>query len=219
MAQLGSPPLTLTLSPGYRGEGTIEWSKRRAKRKVSTLRLYVLLVLESMLSLLYTFLSVAVGVLAIAVGLSLLPRIWLLGGRRAADHLARCRCSISSSRASPGCRGSSAFWCRMAGWAGRASRARSWRCWRGSHGTSGVHRDAVRGPTICRTLNRIVGAVPEPRGAVGHVLALPGFWIIRLQQISVYPLLVWLLGFPQYRARRMGQRLAARSSTASSATT
>lgn len=67
-----------------------------------------------------------------------------------------------------------------------------------------AHREAVRGPRIVRTMNRIAG-----RGVMGRVrnhaavwataLALPIFWFIRAAEVFVYPLLVLFVDFPRYR--------------------
>lgn len=61
-----------------------------------------------------------------------------------------------------------------------------------------LHRDAARGPRIVKTLNRIVGRWQNHAAIWITIVALPGFWFIRLLEIFIYPTLVWLLKFPRY---------------------
>jgi hypothetical protein len=61
-----------------------------------------------------------------------------------------------------------------------------------------AHRDAVRGPTIFRAINRAVGRWRNHAALWVTVIALPGFVFIRLMEVVCYPMLVWLLDFPRY---------------------
>jgi hypothetical protein len=62
-----------------------------------------------------------------------------------------------------------------------------------------AHPRARRGPRVVKVLNRIVGRAPNHLALWVSLLALPGFWAIRLSEIILYPPLRWLLGFPGYR--------------------
>lgn len=64
-----------------------------------------------------------------------------------------------------------------------------------------AHPRARRGPRIVKVLNRTVGRAPNHLALWLSALALPGFWMIRLLQVFLYPPLRWLLGFPAYRQR------------------
>ncbi|MBI3308300.1 MAG: hypothetical protein HYZ79_02905 [Candidatus Melainabacteria bacterium] len=56
-----------------------------------------------------------------------------------------------------------------------------------------------KGPTIKSALNKIVGVFRNHIGLVISLFALPVFWIVRLGEIIIYPLLMWTLGFPKYK--------------------
>ncbi|HEX4123948.1 MAG TPA: hypothetical protein VHY37_04415 [Tepidisphaeraceae bacterium] len=60
------------------------------------------------------------------------------------------------------------------------------------------HAAAAAGPGIKKVLNRIVGPIPNHGALWVTLIAYPGFWLIRLHEIFVYPLLIWLLDFPRY---------------------
>ena len=62
-----------------------------------------------------------------------------------------------------------------------------------------VHRDAVRGERIVKTLNRKVGAWRNHSALWLMTLAVPGFSLIRIVQWIVYPGLVWLVRLPPYK--------------------
>lgn len=62
-----------------------------------------------------------------------------------------------------------------------------------------IHRDAARGPRIVKFINRTVGRWRNHLALWVTLVALPGFWFIRLIQITSYWPLVVLLGFPKYR--------------------
>lgn len=57
-----------------------------------------------------------------------------------------------------------------------------------------------KGPTIRRTLNRLVGSWRNYFGLFVTSIALPVFFFIRAAEIFVYPWLVWVLRFPAYPA-------------------
>lgn len=65
------------------------------------------------------------------------------------------------------------------------------------HETS--NRQARRGPRIVKFINRRFGRWRNHFALWVTIIALPGFWLIRLLQITAYPWLVWVLGFPRYR--------------------
>jgi len=62
-----------------------------------------------------------------------------------------------------------------------------------------MYRQHVQGPRIVKTLNRIVGTWQNYLALYVTLIALPGFWLIRLMQVISYWPLVALLGFPKYR--------------------
>jgi hypothetical protein len=61
-----------------------------------------------------------------------------------------------------------------------------------------LHREAARGPRIVKFLNRTVGRWQNHLALWVTLIALPGFWVIRLMEIVCYWPLVVLLGFPRY---------------------
>jgi hypothetical protein len=62
-----------------------------------------------------------------------------------------------------------------------------------------MHREAMKGPRIVKTLNRTVGRWQNHAALWGTLIALPAFWHFRFVEFLVYPLLVWTLKFPSYR--------------------
>lgn len=62
-----------------------------------------------------------------------------------------------------------------------------------------MHREARSGSRIVYFLNKQVGWWRNHLGLWVSTLALPVFFSIRLAEIVIYPLLVWILGFPQYK--------------------
>jgi hypothetical protein len=60
------------------------------------------------------------------------------------------------------------------------------------------NRDAARGPRIVKFLNRTVGRFQNHVALWVTLIALPGFWVIRLMEILAYWPLVALLKFPKY---------------------
>lgn len=62
-----------------------------------------------------------------------------------------------------------------------------------------MHREAARGPRIVKFINRSVGRWQNHLALWVTLIALPGFWFIRIIQALFYWTLVVLLGFPKYR--------------------
>jgi hypothetical protein len=62
-----------------------------------------------------------------------------------------------------------------------------------------LHREAMRGPRIIKFINRHVGRWQNHLALWVTLIALPGFWFIRIIEIAAYWPLVVLLGFPKYK--------------------
>ncbi len=62
-----------------------------------------------------------------------------------------------------------------------------------------MHPEAARGPRIVKFLNRTVGRWQNHLALWVTLIALPGFWFIRLIEVIAYFPLVVLLGFPKYK--------------------
>jgi hypothetical protein len=62
-----------------------------------------------------------------------------------------------------------------------------------------AHRDAARGPRIVKFINRTVGRWRNHLAIWVTLVALPGFWLVRVLQVIAYWPLIVLLGFPKYR--------------------
>jgi len=62
-----------------------------------------------------------------------------------------------------------------------------------------LFRQDARGPRIVKFINRTVGRWPNHLALWLTLIALPGFWFIRILQITAYWPLVVLLGFPKYK--------------------
>jgi hypothetical protein len=58
---------------------------------------------------------------------------------------------------------------------------------------------AVRGPRIVTTMNRIVGKWRNHAAVWLTAIVTPAFWIVRVAQVFIYPLLSALIGLPRYR--------------------
>ncbi len=56
-----------------------------------------------------------------------------------------------------------------------------------------------KGSTIKTTINRIAGPFNNHLGLYATLPALPGFLMIRLTQLVVWPVLVWTMKFPKYQ--------------------
>lgn len=61
------------------------------------------------------------------------------------------------------------------------------------------HPKARKGPRIQREVSQIVGRWRNHTAVWLTALVVPMFWMVRFAEILLYPLLVWLLGFPRYR--------------------
>jgi hypothetical protein len=158
-----------------------------------------------LITLLLVCLYVAAAVLGLAAFLTVLPRLRVIGGRRVAEHLARAPLldvMVAGLTWVPWVYGA-----YQAGWlgvpaalAGQAAAMYAWVAW---HERSNRKRPAAGagadGPTIFGTLNRIVGRGRNHAALWVTLVALPGFWFIRLVEIFCYPFLVWLLNFPKYK--------------------
>src|SRR5207249_2730478 len=62
-----------------------------------------------------------------------------------------------------------------------------------------IHRRHARGPRIVKFVNRLVGRWRNYLALSLTLIALPGFWFIRILEILAYWPLVVLLDFPKYR--------------------
>lgn len=62
-----------------------------------------------------------------------------------------------------------------------------------------THPAARKGPRIYRTLDGIVGTWRNHVGLWWTAWAVPTFWVIRLTQWFVYPVLTWTVRLPKYR--------------------
>src|SRR4051812_20994361 len=62
-----------------------------------------------------------------------------------------------------------------------------------------LHGDAARGPRIVKFINRTAGRWQNHLALWVTLIALPGFWFIRLMEVVCYWPLVVLLNFPKYR--------------------
>ncbi len=62
-----------------------------------------------------------------------------------------------------------------------------------------LHRRAMQGPRISRTLNRRVGMARQHAAVLWTALAVPIFTMVRLGEFVIYPPIVWLVRFPRYR--------------------
>jgi len=90
---------------------------------------------------------------------------------------------------------------RFAGWAGFAgalvAQMLALFAWCSLH--EAMNREAAKGPRIVKFLNRTVGRWRNHLALWVTLIALPGFWFIRLLEMFVYWPLVVLLDFPKYR--------------------
>jgi hypothetical protein len=88
----------------------------------------------------------------------------------------------------------------VAGWRGFAGAAvgqvAGMLIWQTAH--EWAHREHVRGPRIIKVLNRIVGPWRNYTAVWVTALVTPVFWVVRLAQVALYPLLVKLVNFPAY---------------------
>ena len=91
----------------------------------------------------------------------------------------------------------------VAGWTGLAAaviaQVLTVMIWTTLHGLA--HPAARRGPRIVTLLNRLVGTWRNFAAVWVTALVVPVFWIVRVAELVVYPLLTWLIRFPRYRQR------------------
>lgn len=149
--------------------------------------------------LLTTFLGTAFFMLLLAFLLMYLPKARFIGGERLSNAL--CRAPIldlivASFTWIPWLAGGlhAGFWGIVVAIAAQVAALLAWITYH-----EYVHADAVKGPTIFRTLNRLVGRVQNHAALWVTMIALPGFWFIRIMQIVCYPFLIGLLDFPRYK--------------------
>lgn len=62
-----------------------------------------------------------------------------------------------------------------------------------------AHPQARKGPRIVHVINRRVGRLRNTAALYVTAIVVPMFWLIRLAQVTLYPLLVWLVRLPPYR--------------------
>jgi hypothetical protein len=61
-----------------------------------------------------------------------------------------------------------------------------------------LHRDATRGPRIVKTINRKVGPVRNSLATWTTAIVTPIFWVIRLAEVFIYPILTLLVRLPAH---------------------
>jgi hypothetical protein len=62
-----------------------------------------------------------------------------------------------------------------------------------------AHPKVRRGPRIFKVSNRVLGPVRNMLATYLTAIVTPIFWVIRVVQIAIWPLLALLTGFPRYR--------------------
>lgn len=62
-----------------------------------------------------------------------------------------------------------------------------------------THLKAIRGPRIVRTLNAIIGRLRNHAGLWITATVTPLFWLIRMAQLFIYPVLSAVTGLPRYK--------------------
>src|SRR5207249_402395 len=55
------------------------------------------------------------------------------------------------------------------------------------------------GPRIVKFLNGAVGRWRNHGALLVTLVAAPGFWLVRIHEVILYPFLIWFLNFPRYR--------------------
>jgi hypothetical protein len=61
-----------------------------------------------------------------------------------------------------------------------------------------VHRDATRGPRIVKVINAKVGPLRNSMATWTTAVVTPLFWVIRVAEVCVYPILTALVRLPAY---------------------
>jgi hypothetical protein len=59
---------------------------------------------------------------------------------------------------------------------------------------------AVNGPRIVKVINRIVGKWNNHAALWLTAVVTPMFWVVRMAEVFLYPLIARLVGFPQYKS-------------------
>lgn len=63
-----------------------------------------------------------------------------------------------------------------------------------------AHPDAVKGPRIVKVINRIVGRWNNHAAIWLTAIVTPMFWVVRMAEVFIYPLIARLVGFPKYNS-------------------
>jgi hypothetical protein len=148
-----------------------------------------------------TFIGVTVAAIVLLAGvLHLLPRLGGLG-RRVGDWCCRAPgldLIVTWFTVAPMIVGGA-----LLGWrgflAGVAGQIIGLYVWQIAHELA--NRDAVRGPRILKTLNRKVGVINNYAALWVTAIVTPAFWIVRVAEVFLYPLLTLLVGLPPYKQR------------------
>jgi hypothetical protein len=61
-----------------------------------------------------------------------------------------------------------------------------------------LHRNVMRGPRIVKSINSIIGPVRNHAALWLTAIVTPLFWVVRVMEILLYPILRRLVGFPKY---------------------
>lgn len=150
-----------------------------------------------MMHLLLLALVIFAAVLALAVLLTVLPRLGA-GGRAVSDAFCRpplLDVALGALTIGPWAAGLASHGWRGLGVAVLAQIAATY-AWIFLHELA--HLPAVRGPRIVRFTNRIVGRWANHLALWLTTFGVPVLWLVRLLEIFIYPFLVWLLRFPRY---------------------
>lgn len=90
----------------------------------------------------------------------------------------------------------------IAGWAGLlggvAGQVAGMLIWEQLHELA--HRDASRGPRIVKVINRLFGRWRNHTAVWLTAIVTPVFWLVRVAEIVIYPLITRLVNFPRYRS-------------------
>jgi hypothetical protein len=151
----------------------------------------------TLLALLRAMLYTSAGLTVLSALLTIVPRLGA-SGRRVSDAFARAPMLdvwVALLTWTP--------WviaCAWAGWAGLAGallgQMVALAAWCFAHEM--MYREAARGPRIVKFINRRVGRWRNHLALWVTLVALPGFWFIRILQITLWWTLVVLLDFPRY---------------------
>ncbi|MDP6601109.1 MAG: hypothetical protein QGH76_02300 [Phycisphaerales bacterium] len=143
--------------------------------------------------------AVVLGALLLAAAvLHLIPRLGS-GGRVCSDWLSRAPgldVLVTYFTAAPLIVGPI-----VAGWIGLAAavcgQVLAVVIWTTLHGLA--HPAARKGPRVLKVLNEVVGPLHHYAAVWVTALVVPVFWIVRMAEIIIYPLLVLFVRFPRYR--------------------